>query len=168
MEVESSALDTVPARRRILTAEQERRRVSLIRFVAGVIGFGIAVFIFAIWRSQRSTSEELEAAPAGLGSAEDPSEAQRAEAPSEIPAPPEPQETPQDIELPSMAMPDAAPATPPQSRPVGAGQPPLPGARSGPEFVGPPLRDTGLDRTPEPSARPRSPSGKPPTASYPL
>lgn len=169
------AMDTIPAQRRVRSAEQERRRVSLIRVVAVIVGFGIFVFFAAIWRSQKSTTAELEtgAAEAPVPVQADAEGVSRPEDP-EIPAPPIAEDS-AEIELPGMEMPiaESSNAVPPASVPMlekGA-QPSVPAGRISPTFTGPsslePRRTTdGADTKPDSTPRPSS--GKPPTASYPL
>lgn len=166
------AMDTIPARRR-LTPQQEQRRASFVRFVAGIIGFGIAVAGLGIWNARRNAASEPEEPPPPPVA--ETVEVAKPAAESEIPAPP-PTST-AELDLPAMVMPPepapssaAPPDEPPTSSQPSTSQPSTPAGRAPAGWAPsePRKPETGpAGVTPAP-VTPRSPSGKPPTARYPL
>jgi hypothetical protein len=162
-ELEHESLDTIPARRP-RTPAQERRRSNMILFVAGVIGFALAVSVFAIWRNQRTgeieapvTTEipapEERTPPAGPGE-------------PTIPAPPAAEAPASEPDLPTMAMPEAAPPAPGPA-PAGASTP-ASGPASGPRPAGAAGPPPPAEASPPPPRANNPVTGRPPTASFPL
>lgn len=191
-------LETLPAKRRSRSAEHERRRVVLIRWVALILGFVIAGFGTVIWMRLRDRPTELTDTPSQL-----PVEALTQGEP-EVPAPPadpapaqlevmpapleQPASEAGEVELPGMLMPEAMPsATPPtpatpseppapakpppasQTPPILRPEPGVP-ARSSPGSVHPGRLPSGpaTGAAPKPPPAPRSSGNLPPTASFPL
>jgi hypothetical protein len=167
LEEEHGGLDTIPARR-VLTAQQEQRRVRNIRVVAGAIGFGLVIAVFAVLQSSRKTEPTDPAASNQEGSATMKEGAQGAQAPGDLLPPPPAAYTEPD--LPTMDLgPSSGPGAP-RADVTGPGAPGLLGPATGPapvELGAPvPARPAG----PPPRRVPNSaaPGIKPPTAAFPI
>jgi hypothetical protein len=148
--------------------EQEARRTRFMKIVAGVIGFGLAVFAVAIWQSRSAAPDETPApvpAPQPRAAAPEPPPVAPTPEPAAEPTPQEPAEPP------AAAVPEPPPAppeAPAASKPAPAPKPPAPKRppavaaqpQAAPEKAAPP------PAPPEP-AEPAEP-GRPPTASFPI
>jgi DNA-binding response OmpR family regulator len=165
-DVAPEALDTIPARRR-LSPQQEQRRVSMVRWVAGIIGFGLAVAVFGVWRARSAA----DAPPEAEGTSTQTQEGAATDPAGGAEVPPPPQAAPDgELELPGMVMPPegaSSAAEPHSGQSAPRGVPGLGGPALGaPGPAGEPRKpEGGADAAPPP---PRSPNGKPPTARYPL
>jgi hypothetical protein len=157
-------------RRPPLTHEQELRRARFVRLVAGVIGFGVAVFLVALVVSRLTAAppdEEL-AAPVNEPPAEV-AEPMAAQAPPPAPANPEPPAV-ATADLPAPPAPAAEDAEPP-ARDGARGAPAVAGT-PGPAAARPAAarRGSGAAQRSAPAAPPvESPpvGARPPTASFP-
>jgi hypothetical protein len=164
----------LPKRRRPLTPEQELRRARFVRLVAGIIGFGVAVFLVALIVSRITGPSEPEVASTAPATEAEPTVTEPA-AVAPIPEPPAPEPAPQ-------APPEPAPkATLEPAATPGAKQPPGGAARSpsAPAAARPPAapRVPAVPRAPaapRPAAAPKEPATapppagvRPPTASFP-
>jgi DNA-binding response OmpR family regulator len=159
----------VVRRERVLTPEQELRRVRFVRLVASVIGFGVAVFLVALVVSY-ATGDEPEVAgdPQPVaGEPVDPVAAAPA-APEPAPTaspdvpPPAPAETPPPAaEGANAAAPEPAPAT---TAPVAAAKAPKSGGAAARGFV---ARAPAAKAPPPAKVEEPAPGARPPTASFP-
>jgi DNA-binding response OmpR family regulator len=156
----------VVKRQRVLTPQQELRRVRFVRLVASVIGFGVAVFLVALVVSYATGDDQGTASdtPPAAGEPVDPMAARPA-APEAAPA--VPPEVPPPAPAPEPAAETAKPAPQPEPAtpaPVAAGKAPKPGGAAARGFVprAPAAKAPAAAKVegPEPGARP-------PTASFP-
>jgi DNA-binding response OmpR family regulator len=162
-------------RRRALTPEQEVRRARFVRLVAGVIGFGVAVFLVALVVTNVGGDEPPETATAPEPAAE------RVEAAAQPPAVPAPNPEPTPAALPEVPPPapvDSVAAAPsePAAPSKAEAKKPAAAAPAAPRAPRAPAAGAGAPRvTPGPKAPPAQPApatppppgAKPPTAAFP-
>jgi len=166
-EEEHEGLDTIPARR-VLTAQQEQRRVRNIRVVAGAIGFGLVIAVFAVLQSSRKTEPTDVPAPNQEVSAAVKEGAQGPQAPGDLLPPPP--GAPSEPDLPTMDLgPSSGPGAP-RSDVAGPGAPGLLGPAAGPApaELGPPVPARPAGPPPRRVPNSAAPGIKPPTAAFPI
>ena len=158
-------------RRRVLTPQQELRRVRFVRLVASVIGFGVAVFLVALVVSYATGDDAGTADDARPAAAEpvDPMAAQPAAA-EPAPAlspdvpPPAPANTPE-ATADAVSPPSEPAPAPPAPAPGGAAKAPKSGGAAARGFA---PRLPAAKKAPAPAkAEAPEPGARPPTASFP-